>query len=229
MAKKGKRLASTLLMLSLEFLLLVARLSAASGDDTGPIIRLPSATAASGEDAFADEAMAAAAIARRGDNRERPWKCCDIQVCTMSALPSCWCHDLLEQCSKACKDCGKVRGSDPPRYICKDMYRGDPAPRCHGMDQGNRAVIHHVHGDPKEMAVTVRGYKRGNNGEERPWKCCNKAVTEPTTEGTVVWYCMDKVEHCTCEGCGELEGSSHRYYCLDGYKGSDPGPSCTHA
>ncbi|CAO2193460.1 unnamed protein product [Urochloa humidicola] len=229
MAKKGnKRLASILLMLSLEFLLLVAGFSSGSGgDDMGPI-RLNSATAPSGEGVFADEAMAvAAASARRGDNMERPWKCCDIQVCTMSALPSCWCHDLLEQCSKACKDCGKVRGSDPPRYICKDMYRGEPAPRCHGMDQGNRVIIH-VHGGPKEMAVSVRGSKEGNNGEERPWKCCDKAVTGPAMEGTVVWYCMDKVEHCTCDRCVELE-VTHHYYCLDGYEGSDPGRSCIRA
>ncbi|CAL4977562.1 unnamed protein product [Urochloa decumbens] len=227
----GKRVASILPMLWLEALLLVAGLSAgSSGDDTGAIIRLPSATAASGEEGFADEAMMAAASARQRDNKERPWKCCDIQVCTMSAMASCWCHDLLEQCSKACKECGKVRGSNPPRYICKDMYRGDPAPRCSGgEDQGSRAVVHHVHGGLKEKAVIVRGSKEGNNGEERPWKCCDKAViTGPTTEGTVVWYCMDKVEHCTCDRCLELEGS-RRYYCLDGYEGSDPGPSGTRA
>ncbi|CAL4951215.1 unnamed protein product [Urochloa decumbens] len=223
----GKRVASSILpMLWLQALLLVA---GSSGDDTVAIIRLPSATAASGE-RFADEAMMSAASARPGVKKERPWKCCDIQVCTMSAMASCWCHDLLEQCSAACKECGKVRGSNPPRYICKDMYRGEPAPRCHGEDKaGSRAIVHHVHGGTKEMGVIVRGSKEGNNGEERPRKCCDKAViTGPTTEGTVVWYCMDKVEHCTCDRCLELEGS-HRYYCLDGYEGSDPGPSGTRA
>ncbi|CAO2180743.1 unnamed protein product [Urochloa humidicola] len=200
----GRRVASILLtMLSVEALLLVAGLPAAaavagvSGDDnTGGVIRLPS------------------------DNTARPWECCDLQPCTKSIPAICTCHDLLEQCSDACKECGKVRGSDPPRYICKDVYRGDPAPSCHD-DQGRHDA------GPKEMTV-MRGAE-GRNGEERPWKCCDKAVTGPTTEGKVVWYCMDKVKKCTCNSCFELEGS-HSYYCLDGYKGSDPGPSCnTHA
>lgn len=60
---------------------------------------------------------------------------------------------------------------------------------------------------PQEMAV-VRGAKKGN-GQERPWKCCDRAVPGPTTHGKVVWYCMDKVEHCTCKECMKLEGS-HR-------------------
>ncbi|XP_004952720.2 Bowman-Birk type bran trypsin inhibitor [Setaria italica] len=127
---KGKRVAPTLPMLSLVALimLLVAGLSAAAASgDTGVVIRLPSDAAASG-DARAGEATARA---MPGDYAERPWKCCDMQVCTLSVvLPSCWCHDRLERCSLACKECSKVRGSDPPRYVCKDMYRGEPAPMC---------------------------------------------------------------------------------------------------
>ncbi|PUZ57843.1 hypothetical protein GQ55_5G461800 [Panicum hallii var. hallii] len=182
-------------------ILLVAGLSAAAAAGSGDtaVIRLPSDAAAS----------------------ERPWTCCDRQPCTKSAPPFCSCHDTLEQCHDACKECARVRDSDPPRYICKDIYVGDPAPRCH-QDERNQAL----HRGPQEMAV-VRGAKKGN-GQERPWKCCDRAVPGPTTHAKVVWYCMDKVEHCTCKECMKLEGS-HRYYCLDGYKGSDPGPSCTHA
>lgn len=84
--------------------------------------------------------------------------------------------------------------------------------------------------DDEEMTV-VRGStaREGNGGNNRPWKCCDKAVPGPTTEGKVVWYCMDKVKKCTCDRCYELNGSQRYYYCLDGYHGSDPGPSCTRA
>lgn len=140
--EKGKRVAPIRPMLPLAALimLLVARLSAAaaaSGDMVmdGGVIRLPSdATTSSGKPARADEAATAAAAPSAmpgGDyDEKRPWECCDVQVCTMSVLPSCWCHDILERCSKACKECRKLRGSDPPRYVCKDVYRGEPAPRC---------------------------------------------------------------------------------------------------
>nr|CAB3476454.1 unnamed protein product [Digitaria exilis] len=79
-----------------------------------------------------------------------------------------------------------------------------------------------------EMARIVRGTTttEGENGEKRPWKCCDKSVTGPTTEGKVVWYCMDKVKKCTCNSCYELV-ASQSYYCLDGYSGISPGPSCT--
>ncbi|CAO2209136.1 unnamed protein product [Urochloa humidicola] len=208
----GKRGASMLLMLSLEAMLLVAGLSsaaaAAAGDDTADaIIRLPSDT---------ETGMAAAA----SDDDKRPWECCDLQPCTRSIPAMCRCHDMLDKCSDACKECGKVSDSDPPRYICKDVYIGVPAPMCHKDQQAGRDA------GPKEMAVVMRGSKKGRNGEERPWKCCDKAVPGPTTKGKVVWYCMDKVDKCTCDRCLALEGT-HSYYCLDGYKGSDPGPSCT--
>ncbi|XP_012701684.1 Bowman-Birk type trypsin inhibitor isoform X2 [Setaria italica] len=207
-----KRVASRILlmMLSLQALLLVAGLSTpaattvavagGSGEDMGGAIRLPSDTASG----------------------ERPWKCCDLQTCTKSIPAFCRCRDLLEQCSDACKECGKVRDSDPPRYICQDVYRGIPAPMCHEhQGRTNQVVVVHA-----EMAAVVRGSKKGENGKGRPWKCCDKAVPGPTTEGQV-WYCMDKVDKCTCNRCFELEGSHRYYYCLDGYQGSDPGPSCT--
>ncbi|RLN22193.1 Bowman-Birk type trypsin inhibitor-like isoform X2 [Panicum miliaceum] len=82
---------------------LSAATAAGSGDTA--VIHLPSAAAAS----------------------ERSWgACCDRQRCTRSAPPLC--RNTLEQCPDACKECARVRGSDPPRYICKDIYVGDPAP-----------------------------------------------------------------------------------------------------
>jgi hypothetical protein len=79
----------------------------------------------------------------------------------------------------------------------------------------------------KETAAVVRGSKDelGGDGKGRPWKCCNKPVMGPMTEGKMVWYCMDDVKKCTYNHCFELAGN--RCYCLDGYEGTDPGPSCT--
>ncbi|CAO2193461.1 unnamed protein product [Urochloa humidicola] len=150
----GKQVASIVLMLSLEALLLVAGLCAGADDDTG-VIRLPSDTASG-------ESVRARRMPR--DDKIRPWECCDRQICTKSIPAICWCHDTLERCSDACKECHKARGEGPPlRYICKDRYIGDPAPRCHDDPYGNRVII--VHDGPKEMAV-VRGSKKGENGQD---------------------------------------------------------------
>lgn len=109
-----------LVMLPLQALLLVAGLSAAAAtgdDDMGSLIRLHSND---------DDTTAALG--------KRPWKCCDMQPCTRSIPAICRCGDLLEHCSAACKHCSAVTGTDPPRYICNDIYRGRPAPRCHKGD-----------------------------------------------------------------------------------------------
>ncbi|OEL28612.1 hypothetical protein BAE44_0010369 [Dichanthelium oligosanthes] len=166
-----------------------------------------------------------AAMPRAGDDEERrPWKCCDMQLCTKSLPPICVCRDRVEQCSDACRNCEEAQeDSDggPPRYVCHDAYRGEAAPRCNE-DEVNK-IIHRG----TEAVAVVRGANKKENGEERPWKCCDKAVPGPTTEGAV-WYCMDKMKQCTCERCLEVEDGGHHYFCLDGYEGRDPGPSCTH-
>ncbi|KAL6589874.1 hypothetical protein ACP70R_050188 [Stipagrostis hirtigluma subsp. patula] len=202
----AKMATSILLMLSLE-VLLVARLSAAAagtGGDTD-IIHLPS-------DA---EGFAYQAMARPGDE-ERPWKCCDKPLCYQSwPVQHCSCTDKVERCSDACKMCLKVEGSDPARYVCADWYRGEPGRRCHDQEE-----------EDNHAGVVVTGAKNKSHGE-RPWRCCDRAVPGPSASRTPVWYCMDKFGRCDCERCVEV-ADSHSYFCLDGYKGRDPGPSCTH-
>jgi hypothetical protein len=74
--------------------------------------------------------------------------------------------------------------------------------------------------------VTMRA--RSEDDDPRPpWKCCNRAVPGPSTTFPPVWYCMDKFEHCDCERCMKVEDGKG-YFCLDGFKGRDPGPSCSH-
>lgn len=131
-----------LLMLSLEALVVAGRLSAAVADDVG-IIRLPSVGKG-----LADQVTAAM---KKGDE-ERPWKCCDLAICTMSFPPTCRCLDMVEQCASACKLCEAVE-SDPSRYTCQDWHHGDPGPRC--TEEGNEDV------------VVVRGAAGGAAGEVR--------------------------------------------------------------
>ncbi|TVU22107.1 hypothetical protein EJB05_31789 [Eragrostis curvula] len=150
--------------------------------------------------------------ARKEDDKERPpWKCCNDALCTKSWPPICRCMDKVEHCSHACKKCVDVEGSSK---ACEDWYHGQPPPRCDEDQQNN--VVH----------VVVPGARKESDGE-RPWKCCNRPVIGPSTSETPVWYCLDKFEHCDCEHCSKVD-KGHGYHCLDGYKGSNPGPSCSH-
>ncbi|KAL6626665.1 hypothetical protein ACP70R_030391 [Stipagrostis hirtigluma subsp. patula] len=208
-AMRKKMGSSILFILSLEALLVVAGLSTAAagtGDDVDTI-RLPS-DAAKG---FGDQVTANARARTRDE--ERPWECCNRAICAKIWPPYCLCLDEVEQCSSACKNCEKVEDSDPPRYVCRDGYRGDPGPMC---DEDKHS--HVLHG-------VVAGAKKEND-EVRPWRCCDRAVPGPSTSRAPVWYCMDKFDRCDCERCMEVE-ASHGYFCLDGYRGRDPGPRCT--
>ncbi|KAL6847829.1 hypothetical protein ACP4OV_021957 [Aristida adscensionis] len=88
-------------------------------------------------------AAAAREVAGNDDDKgeeRRPWRCCDLQVCTKSWPPICHCWDVVERCSSACKRCEEVKeeeengggGGHGRRYRCLDVHRGDPGPRCGG-------------------------------------------------------------------------------------------------
>ncbi|KAL6847828.1 hypothetical protein ACP4OV_021956 [Aristida adscensionis] len=211
----AKRIASAVLLTFVLEALFVA--AAAAGVD---IIRLPSGDDAKG---FANQATATARAAGAAAD-ERPWKCCNRPLCYRSwPVQHCSCVDQVEQCSDACKNCIKVEGSDPTRYVCADWYRGDPGDRC-----DDQVVIHdHGHGHVAHGATVVRGARKTKTRSDgRPWRCCDRAVLGPTTSpAAMVWYCMDKFRRCDCEHCMEVEDGG--YFCLDGYQGSHPGPRCT--
>lgn len=90
----------------------------------------------------ADAGKAAAAVmandwkAGGDDDEKRPWKCCDVPICTRSWPPVCRCADTVEQCASTCEHCEQVEGSSAssgggPRYRCLDTHRGNPAgPSC---------------------------------------------------------------------------------------------------
>uniref|UniRef100_A0A0E0JDH9 Bowman-Birk serine protease inhibitors family domain-containing protein n=1 Tax=Oryza punctata TaxID=4537 RepID=A0A0E0JDH9_ORYPU len=61
----------------------------------------------------------------------RPWgDCCDKAFCTRSLPPICHCMDKVESCAAACKECDMVESSEPPRFICRDHFTGEPGPKC---------------------------------------------------------------------------------------------------
>uniref|UniRef100_A0ACD5UG39 Uncharacterized protein n=1 Tax=Avena sativa TaxID=4498 RepID=A0ACD5UG39_AVESA len=108
---------SILLMLTIEAAVLVAGRSSAVADD----ILLPSQ-----------------------DNNgqvERPWKCCDVTVCTRSIPPTCSCMDVVDNCAATCKAC---KPRYPPRRVCLDKYTGDPGPKC---------TDDHIDGEPTPLQV----------------------------------------------------------------------------
>uniref|UniRef100_A0A0E0JDI7 Bowman-Birk serine protease inhibitors family domain-containing protein n=1 Tax=Oryza punctata TaxID=4537 RepID=A0A0E0JDI7_ORYPU len=61
----------------------------------------------------------------------RPWgDCCDRAFCTRTYIPTCHCVDEVKSCAAACKDCQPVESSEPPRYVCQDLFTGQPGPLC---------------------------------------------------------------------------------------------------
>ncbi|VAH56162.1 unnamed protein product [Triticum turgidum subsp. durum] len=85
-----------------------------------------------GHPSVADEASAILLPSQDKDQvvmaTPRPWKCCDVTVCTRSIPPTCSCQDVVDNCAPTCEDCnGYVH---PPRRVCLDRYTGDPGPRC---------------------------------------------------------------------------------------------------
>uniref|UniRef100_A0ACD5V283 Uncharacterized protein n=1 Tax=Avena sativa TaxID=4498 RepID=A0ACD5V283_AVESA len=105
-----------LLMLSLEAAFLVAGSPSAVADD----ILLPS---------------------QGNEQVERPWKCCDVTVCTRSIPPTCSCMDVVDNCAATCKAC---KPENPPRRVCLDKYTGDPGPKC---------TDDHIDGEPTPLQL----------------------------------------------------------------------------
>lgn len=144
---------------------------------------------------------------------KRPWKCCNRARCTRSIPPFCWCHDVVERCSGACKDCREAERedeSDPEGYVCHDMYHGSPGPACSSGTDDNKAVA------ADETAAK----------KKRPWKCCDRTLCTKSAPPTC--SCLDKVERCSgrCKRCGPSESDPSGLFCLDRYHGW-PGPKCT--
>ena len=111
--KKGGISGSILLILALQLALLLAGTQSLLADDL-PAIRLPSDVKGEGNHA-----------AGEGSDKQKPWgDCCDNAMCNYRLPPGCTCMDKVESCSSACKDCEEV-SSDPPRYVCRDMYDFD--------------------------------------------------------------------------------------------------------
>lgn len=69
------------------------------------------------------------AAAKKGEEEERPWKCCDLALCTRSFPPMCRCVDQVEQCAATCKRC-EPASSDSSRRVCNDWYHGFPGAKC---------------------------------------------------------------------------------------------------
>lgn len=111
-------LAFILLMLSLAGLSAVA----VSHDSIMDTIRLPS-DGTGLDDLFTEMTRAA----QDGEEKKRPWKCCDHAVCALSLPPKCRCLDKVDRCSNACEKCEETEDS---RYTCADVYHDIPGPVC---------------------------------------------------------------------------------------------------
>ncbi|KAK3163772.1 hypothetical protein QOZ80_1AG0008130 [Eleusine coracana subsp. coracana] len=122
-------------VVSILLVLSLAGLSAAaiSEDSIMDAIRLPSEITGL-DDLFA--AMKKRATTTQGElKKSRPWKCCDLALCTRTNPPTCRCLDKVDRCSNACDKCEETEDS---RYTCKDWYSGNPGPMCNKQDDDER-------------------------------------------------------------------------------------------
>ncbi|XBI23899.1 hypothetical protein VPH35_049060 [Triticum aestivum] len=145
------------------------------------------------------------AAAKKWEEEEMPWKCCDFPLCTLSYPPTCRCMDEVEQCAATCKKCDPA--TDSSDRVCNDWYHGFPGPMC-------------------TEAVATAKKKKAEGEEERPWKCCDMALC--TRSFPPMCRCMDKVEQCAsnCKSCDPASPDSSRRVCNDWYHGF-PGAKCT--
>jgi hypothetical protein len=71
-----------------------------------------------------------------GDEKKRPWKCCDSKYCNIMTPAACRCMDDVERCDDACELC-QVSENDPSKRICMDYYWGyDQGPSCNKPGKG---------------------------------------------------------------------------------------------
>ncbi|VAH71408.1 unnamed protein product [Triticum turgidum subsp. durum] len=86
---------------------------------------------AKAEGASKDYPVTLAAAKKKGEEEERPWKCCDFALCTRSFPPLCRCMDKVEQCAATCEKCEPAT-SDSSRRVCNDWSF---PPMCRCMDK----------------------------------------------------------------------------------------------
>nr|BDI54656.1 Bowman-Birk type bran trypsin inhibitor-like [Triticum aestivum] len=79
--------------------------------------------------AMCTEAVATAKKKKAEGEEERPWKCCDMALCTRSFPPMCRCMDKVEQCAANCKSCDPA-SPDSSHRVCNDWYHGFPGAKC---------------------------------------------------------------------------------------------------
>uniref|UniRef100_A0A0E0JDI4 Bowman-Birk serine protease inhibitors family domain-containing protein n=1 Tax=Oryza punctata TaxID=4537 RepID=A0A0E0JDI4_ORYPU len=185
----------------------------------------------------------------------RPWgDCCDDTSCTKSIPPICRCNDKVKSCAAACKDCQPVESSEPPRYVCKDQFTGQPGPKARSasfqMKSGNMAsssillfffllaglaVAIAAHDTADEDTNIIRLPSDGAQAPKQPtkkrsWKCCDDIEQLPERINPPFWRCNDELEasQCAsqCEVCQDQEAPGS-LICGDVYWGADPGPFCT--
>ncbi|XP_037411066.1 Bowman-Birk type bran trypsin inhibitor-like isoform X2 [Triticum dicoccoides] len=202
-------------------------------DRNGDISSGVVAVAAAAETVVSDEKSVGS-----GEEKARPWKCCDEAICTMSFPPICFCRDRVKKCAKTCNKCDKDE-SDASRHVCGDSYFGWPGPRCTkpnddddvpsgpgvsapgaaGVGQPGQATAAAVMAVSEELSV-VDGEKA------RPWKCCDQTLCTRSAPPTC--FCHDKVKKCakTCKNCLKDDSGTSLRVCGDPYFGW-PGPKCT--
>ncbi|EMS35637.1 Bowman-Birk type trypsin inhibitor [Triticum urartu] len=97
---------------------------------TGPGVSGPPVVGQEATAAMATETAVSEESAALGEEKPRPWKCCDHPLCTRSSPPTCFCHDKVKKCAKTCKNCLKDESGSSLR-VCGDRYFGWAGPRCH--------------------------------------------------------------------------------------------------
>ncbi|XP_020171385.1 Bowman-Birk type bran trypsin inhibitor isoform X1 [Aegilops tauschii subsp. strangulata] len=162
-----------------------------------------------------------------GEEKPRPWKCCDEAICTMSFPPICFCRDRVKKCAKTCNKCDKDE-SDASRHVCGDSYFGWPGPRCTNPDDGHvpSGTGPGVSGPPVVGQEAAVSEEIAVDGEKpRPWKCCDQTLCTRSAPPTC--FCHDKVKKCpkTCKNCLKDESGTSLRVCGDPYFGW-PGPKC---
>jgi len=129
----------------------------------------------------------------------RPWKCCDEASCTKSIPPICRCGDEMDECDPNCKSCVPST-TNPSRFVCKDIYRGDLAPICRPWDCCDAATctksippICHCQDEVDQCAATCEQ--------------CAASTVDPSRNVCNDQYRGEPGPRCTDEGVGTAGGN----------------------